>query len=126
MTLDIVDEVMAIDKAEVLRAGEIAHNRALMSARDAVHIAIMERHETGLEIAVCHRTVKSKIDTIPISEASGFLISRWRNSNFGEKSFMATDLKQMLSNIERGFCRSFTDADPVTECEGARLNHLSG
>ena len=42
--LDIVDEVFPIEKAEVLRAGEIAQNRALMSARDAVHIAIMERH----------------------------------------------------------------------------------
>ncbi len=44
VTLDIVDEVIAIEKADVLRAGEIAQNRALMSARDAVHIAIMERH----------------------------------------------------------------------------------
>lgn len=42
--LDIVDEVIPIEKAEVLRAGEIAQNRALMSARDAVHIAVMERH----------------------------------------------------------------------------------
>jgi predicted nucleic acid-binding protein len=44
VTLDIVDEVIPIEKAEVLRAGEIAQNRALMSARDAVHIAVMERH----------------------------------------------------------------------------------
>ena len=43
-TLDIVDEVLPIEKAEVLRAGEIAQNRALISARDAVHIAVMERH----------------------------------------------------------------------------------
>ena len=42
--LDIVDEVFPIEKAEVLRAGEIAQNRALLSARDAVHIAVMERH----------------------------------------------------------------------------------
>jgi predicted nucleic acid-binding protein len=27
-----------------LRAGEIARNREAMSARDALHIAIMERH----------------------------------------------------------------------------------
>ena len=40
--LDIVDEVFPIEKAEVLRAGEIAQNRALLSARDAVHIAVME------------------------------------------------------------------------------------
>ena len=44
LTLDIVDEVIPIEKAEVLRAGEIAQNRALISARDAVHIAVMERH----------------------------------------------------------------------------------
>lgn len=44
VTLDIVDEVIPIEKAQVLRAGEIAQNRALMSARDAVHIAVMERH----------------------------------------------------------------------------------
>jgi uncharacterized protein len=44
VTLDIVDEVIPIEKAEVLRAGEIVQNRALISARDAVHIAVMERH----------------------------------------------------------------------------------
>jgi hypothetical protein len=44
VTLDIVDEVFPIEKAEVLRAGEIVRNRALLSARDAVHIAVMERH----------------------------------------------------------------------------------
>ncbi len=42
--LDIVDEVISIEKAEVLRAGEIVQNRALLSARDAVHMAVMERH----------------------------------------------------------------------------------
>lgn len=45
--LDVVDDVLAIEKRDVLRAGEIAQNRALLSARDAVHIAIMERH--GIE-----------------------------------------------------------------------------
>ena len=44
VTLDIVDEVIPIGKAEVLRAGEIAQSRVPMSARDAVHIAVMERH----------------------------------------------------------------------------------
>ena len=42
--LDIVDEVIPIDKADVLRAGEITQHRIQMSARDAVHIAVMERH----------------------------------------------------------------------------------
>jgi len=44
VTLDIVDEVYPIEKPEVLRAGEIAQNRALLSARDVVHIAGIERH----------------------------------------------------------------------------------
>ncbi len=44
LTLDIVDEALPIEKAEVLRAGEIVRNRALMSARDAVHIAVTEHH----------------------------------------------------------------------------------
>jgi predicted nucleic acid-binding protein len=44
VTLDIVDEIFPIEKTEVLRAGEIVQNRMLLSARDAVHIAVMERH----------------------------------------------------------------------------------
>jgi uncharacterized protein len=43
-TLDIVDEVLSIEKGQVLRAAEIVQNPALLSARDAVHIAVMERH----------------------------------------------------------------------------------
>jgi hypothetical protein len=42
--LDIVDEVIPIGKSEVLRAGEIVQSRVPMSARDAIHIAVMERH----------------------------------------------------------------------------------
>lgn len=41
--LGVVDDVFAIEKADVLRAGEIAQNRALLPAREAVHIAVMER-----------------------------------------------------------------------------------
>lgn len=44
VTLDIVDDVFPIDKKDVLRAAEITQNIALLSARDAIHIAIMERH----------------------------------------------------------------------------------
>ena len=44
LLLEIVDDVLPIEKADVLRAGEIAQNRALLSARDSVHIAVMERH----------------------------------------------------------------------------------
>mgnify|MGYP003575044101 CR=1 FL=1 len=43
LVLDIVDEVFGIVKADVLRAGEIAQHPLLLSARDAVHIAVMER-----------------------------------------------------------------------------------
>ena len=44
LVLDIVDDVLPIEKADVLRAGEIVQSRALLSARDSVHIAVMERH----------------------------------------------------------------------------------
>jgi predicted nucleic acid-binding protein len=44
VTLDIIDDVLPVEKADVLRAAEIAQNPALLSARDAVHIAITERH----------------------------------------------------------------------------------
>lgn len=44
VTLDIVDDVMPIEKVDVMRAGEITQHRLRMSARDAVHIAVMERH----------------------------------------------------------------------------------
>jgi predicted nucleic acid-binding protein len=40
--LDLVDEVFAVEKYDVLRAAEIAQNRESFSARDAVHIAVME------------------------------------------------------------------------------------
>jgi len=42
--LDIVDDIFVIEKVDVLRAGEIAQNRSLFSARDAIHIAVIERH----------------------------------------------------------------------------------
>jgi predicted nucleic acid-binding protein len=44
LLMDIADDVLAIEKRDVLRAGEITQNPALMSARDSVHIAVMERH----------------------------------------------------------------------------------
>jgi predicted nucleic acid-binding protein len=43
LILEIVDEVFSIARADVLRAGEIAQHPSLLSARDAVHIAVMER-----------------------------------------------------------------------------------
>src|SRR5271166_6507102 len=44
VVLEIVDDVLPIEKADVLRAGEIAQSPALLSARDGVHVAVMERH----------------------------------------------------------------------------------
>jgi predicted nucleic acid-binding protein len=42
--LDTVDDVFPVEKSDVLRAAEIAQNRASFSARDAIHIAVMERY----------------------------------------------------------------------------------
>lgn len=42
--LDIVTEVLPIEEADVLRAAEIVQSSAGLSARDALHIAVMERH----------------------------------------------------------------------------------
>jgi hypothetical protein len=44
MVLTVVDEIFAIEKSDVLRAAEIVQNPLSLSARDAVHIAVMERH----------------------------------------------------------------------------------
>jgi predicted nucleic acid-binding protein len=44
LVLEIVDDVLTIEKADVLRASEIAQHPAELSARDAIHIAVMERH----------------------------------------------------------------------------------
>ena len=41
--LEIIDEVFPIQKGDVLRASEIAQNPASLSARDAIHISVMER-----------------------------------------------------------------------------------
>jgi hypothetical protein len=43
VVLDLADDVFPIEKADVLRAGEIAQHPAGLSARDAVHLAVMER-----------------------------------------------------------------------------------
>lgn len=43
LTLDLVDEVFSIDKTDVIRAGGIVQSHSNFSARDALHIAVMER-----------------------------------------------------------------------------------
>ncbi|HLM99722.1 MAG TPA: type II toxin-antitoxin system VapC family toxin [Bryobacteraceae bacterium] len=44
VTLGLVDAVLPMDERDVLRAAEILRLSERWSARDAVHIAIMERH----------------------------------------------------------------------------------
>ena len=47
LLLDIIDEVFPIEQADVLRASEIVRNPLGLSARDAIHIAIMQRYKVG-------------------------------------------------------------------------------
>jgi predicted nucleic acid-binding protein len=42
--LDVIDEIFPIEKRDVLRAVEIAGHVLSMSARDSVHLAVMERY----------------------------------------------------------------------------------
>ena len=44
LTLDIADEIFPIENTDVLRASEIVQGRLTLAARDAIHIAVMERH----------------------------------------------------------------------------------
>jgi len=43
--LAIVDTVLPIDEIDVLLAKDIVATRATLSARDAIHLAVMERHD---------------------------------------------------------------------------------
>jgi len=47
LLLAVVDEVLPIDRASAERAKDIVMGRRRLSARDALHIAIMEQH--GIE-----------------------------------------------------------------------------
>ena len=42
--LNVVDEVLPVDRAVAERAKQIVLNYQRLSARDAVHLAVMERH----------------------------------------------------------------------------------
>jgi predicted nucleic acid-binding protein len=44
-TLDLVDEVFPIEKVDVFRASEITRSHNRFSARDSIHLAIMERYK---------------------------------------------------------------------------------
>lgn len=47
VTLEMVDEVYSVEKVDVMRASEIAGAPQVLSARDALHLAIMERHRVS-------------------------------------------------------------------------------
>jgi predicted nucleic acid-binding protein len=42
--LGVVDEVFAVEQADAERAKDILHGNSRLSARDALHLAIMARH----------------------------------------------------------------------------------
>lgn len=43
----LVDEVLAVDRADVFAAKDLVHAHPRLSARDALHVAVMRRHEIG-------------------------------------------------------------------------------
>ena len=43
LLLAIADDVFPIEKADAIRAAEIVQSRASFSARDSIHLAVMER-----------------------------------------------------------------------------------
>src|SRR4029079_3456165 len=45
--LDIVDDVLDIGRADVLAAKRLVLTASGLSARDAIHVAIMQRHDIG-------------------------------------------------------------------------------
>jgi hypothetical protein len=45
--LGVADEVFSIERADLERAKEIVLGRAKLSARDAIHLAVMERHNVN-------------------------------------------------------------------------------
>jgi uncharacterized protein len=49
--LGIADEVLVVDRSTVVRAKEIVMGHTQASARDAVHLAVMEQH--GIERILC-------------------------------------------------------------------------
>jgi uncharacterized protein len=47
VVLGVVDEVIAIERADVIAAQRLVERVARLSARDAVHVAVMQRHGIG-------------------------------------------------------------------------------
>ena len=47
VVLGVVDEVLPIDQSDVQRARRLLETGARLSARDAIHVAVMQRHDIG-------------------------------------------------------------------------------
>jgi uncharacterized protein len=47
LLLETVDKVLPITEGDIMRAREVLLSTAGLSARDALHIAVMERHSVG-------------------------------------------------------------------------------
>jgi predicted nucleic acid-binding protein len=45
--LGVVDEILAVTASDIQRAKEILHGSVRLSARDALHVAIMEHHDVA-------------------------------------------------------------------------------
>ena len=45
--LELADEVFDVDLDTVLRSRDLVREHATLSARDAIHVAVMERHAIG-------------------------------------------------------------------------------
>ena len=44
LVIDVADQILPIDEVDVLRGKQIVLQSSQLSARDAIHIAVMERH----------------------------------------------------------------------------------
>lgn len=68
----LVEEVLAVERDDVLAAKDLIHAHPRLSARDAVHVAVMRRHEIG-EIVSFDRgfDAVSGIKRLPVEPGPG-------------------------------------------------------
>jgi predicted nucleic acid-binding protein len=68
----LVEEVLAVEGDDVLAAKDLIHAHPRLSARDAIHVAVMRRHEIG-EIVSFDRgfDAVSGITRLPIEPGPG-------------------------------------------------------
>lgn len=60
---DLVDDILAIEADDVFAAKDLIHSGSALSARDALHVAVMRRHEI-VEIASFDRGFDSLDDIV--------------------------------------------------------------